>query len=77
HLAGIQVPDTWTVETVADDRYLLTAPDPAEWFGIGRPYWATLNHSRGMFADSLMLNDDVARVRQAPHEPDVGTLPGT
>jgi hypothetical protein len=29
-----------------------------------------------MFADALMRDNDLARVRQAPHQPDVGTLPG-
>jgi hypothetical protein len=63
HLAGIHVPHTWTLETLAPDRYLLAAPNPDEWFGLGRPTRATLSDARTIFADALMTDTDLARAR--------------
>jgi hypothetical protein len=75
HLNRIHVPDTWTVEAVAKDRYLLTAPELDQWFGLGKPNWRTLNNARDLFSDALMRNDDVIRVRQAPDGPSASAPP--
>jgi hypothetical protein len=74
-LNRIHVPDTWTVEAVAKDRYLLTAPELDQWFGLDKPNWRTLNNARDLFSDALMRNDDVIRVRQAPDGPSASAPP--
>jgi hypothetical protein len=63
HLANLVVPDSWIVENVDKDHFLLTAPNTEEWFGIGRPYSSTLNETRIQFGHALIRDIDVARVR--------------
>jgi hypothetical protein len=61
-LNNIRPPVSFNPEIVTKDRYLLSAPNPDEWFGSGRPYRATLNDTRGTFADALMHDVDVNRL---------------
>jgi hypothetical protein len=63
HLANISPPASWVVELVATDRYLLSAPTPEDWFGIGRPHRATLESTRQQFINALIRDDDVDRTR--------------
>jgi hypothetical protein len=65
HLAQIQPSNGWRLEEIADDRFLLTAHTPEEWFAVGRPYRSTLEAARHRFGLAVMHDQDVNQVRRA------------
>lgn len=68
HLTNINPPPpSWSVETVARDRYLLSAPTPDDWFAIGRPHRTTLESTRQWFTNALIRDNDVDRTRRLPN----------
>ena len=65
HLAKLHPPSDWRLEEIAENRFLLTAPAPDEWFAIGRPYRSTLQSARQHFGLAIMHDADVNKVRRA------------
>jgi hypothetical protein len=65
HLDTLRPPESWRVEPVANDRFLLSDPAPEQWFDIGRPYRSTLQAARERFGSAVIHNSDVNQVRRA------------
>jgi hypothetical protein len=56
HLRCLDLDDSWLVQPVTDDKYLVTAGEARDWFDLGRPVDETLQRARQHFAAALITD---------------------